>query len=341
MLSQGKALITAEFDPKAVERLKAMGYTVELAGWGHTRHPLSTDELIARIQGVSLLIVEVEEVTAEVIAAARELEVIAACRAAPVNVDITAATQRGIPVLATPGRNADSVADFCVGLMLALCRNICRGERHLRQFGWFVLGDEQPYFHFRGPEIGGKTLGIIGFGAVGRAFAQRARGLGMQVLVADPYIGQGALDGLAQLVSLETLLRESDVVSLHVPLNGETQGLLGAERLALMKPSAYLINTARAAVVDEEALFRALAEGHIAGAALDVFWEEPNIAPRWFALDNVVLTPHLAGAADDVKIRHSAMIIEDILALRRGEVPSRLVNPSVRSGRRARNEEVR
>lgn len=341
MLSKGKALITAEFDPKAIESLQAMGYDVELAGWGQTRHALSREELIAHMQGVSLLIVEVEEVSAEVIAAARELQVIAACRAAPVNVDVGAATQRGIPVLATPGRNADSVADFCIGLMLALCRNICRAERHLRQVGWFVHGDEQPYFHFRGPEIGGKTLGIVGFGAVGRAFARRARGLDMRVLVADPYIRQDALDGLAQLVPLETLLRESDVVSLHVPLNGETQGLLNAERLALMKSSAYLINTARAAVVDEDALFGALAAGRIAGAALDVFWEEPKIGPRWFGLENVVLTPHLAGAADDVKVHHSAMIIEDIMALRKGEAPARLVNPSVFSGRSVQDGEVR
>lgn len=341
MTNEGKALITAEFDPKAIASLQDMGYEVELAGWGQTRHALSRDELIAHMRGVSLLIVEVEEVSAAVIAAARELRVIAACRAAPVNVDIVAATQRGIPVLATPGRNADSVADFCVGLMLALCRNICRGERHLRQEGWFVHGDEQPYFHFRGPEIAGKTLGIIGFGAIGKAFARRARGLDMEVLVADPYIRQEALDGLARLVSLETLLRESDVVSLHVPLNGETLGLLNAERLALMKPSAYLINTARAAVVDEDALFGALAAGRIAGAALDVFWEEPKIAPRWFDLENVVLTPHLAGAADDVKVHHSAMIVEDIRALRRGDAPARLVNPSVFVGRNARHGEVR
>lgn len=341
MRNQGKALVTAEFDPKALESLRAMGYTIELAGWGQTRHPLSGDELLAHVRDVSLLIVEVEQVSAEVIAAAGELKVIAACRAAPVNVDIAAATERGIPVLATPGRNADSVADFCVGLMLALCRNICRGERHLRQRGWYVHGDEQPYFHFRGPEIAGKKLGIIGFGAVGRALARRARGLDMQVLVADPYIGQDALDGLARLVSLETLLGESDVVSVHVPLNGETLGLLNAERFALMKPSAYLINTARAAVVDEDALFEALVAGRIAGAALDVFWEEPEIAPRWFTLENVVLTPHLAGAADDVKVHHSAMIVEDIMALHRGEAPSHLVNPSVLSGWRARNREGR
>jgi len=327
--SKKRALITAEFDPRAVAKLREMGYEVKQIGWGQTHHALSPEELAAHMPGTTLLIVEVEKVTAAVMAAAPELAVIADCRSVPVNVDVSAATARGIPVLATPARNANSVADFCVGLMLALCRNISRAERHLRQKGWLVNGDEQPYFHFRGPEVEGKTLGLIGFGAVGRAFARRARGLNMRVLVYDPYVDDKSVNSLAQRVSLETLLTEADVISLHVPLNEETTGLLNAERLAMLKPSAYLINTARAGTVDEDALFNALASGQIAGAALDVFWNEPEIAPRWFTLDNVLLTPHLGGAADDVKVHHSAMVIEDLLTLEAGGVPSRLVNPEV------------
>ncbi|GAB4537700.1 MAG: 2-hydroxyacid dehydrogenase [Anaerolineae bacterium] len=322
-------MITAEFDPAAVVRLREMGYLVREAGWGQTRHALSTQELAALMPGTSVLIVEVEQVTAEIIAAAPELEVIATCRAGPVNVDVAAATARGIPVLTTPARNADSVADFAVGVMLALCRNICRGERHLRQHGWMVHGDELPYFHFRGPELGGKTLGLIGCGAIGRAFARRVRGFDMRVLVYDPYIDQTGLGELGRLASLERVLSQADIVSLHVPVTPETRALLNAERLALMKPTAYLINTARAAVVDEDALFTALASGRLAGAALDVFWDEPEIAPRWFSLDNVLLTPHLGGAADDVRVHHSAMILEDLQTLRAGGAPARLVNPEV------------
>lgn len=319
-----KALITAEFDPAAISRLEAMGYQVDLAGWGQTRRALSPQALAAMLPGVALLIVEVEQVSAQVIDAAPDLEVIAVCRARPVNVDLAAATAAGIPVLCTPGRNADSVADFAVGLLLCLARNICRAERHLRGRGWMVNGDELPYFHFRGPELSGKTLGLIGYGAIGRAFARRMRGFELRVLVYDPYVSQ-VEDG--ELTSLDRLLREADIVSLHVPVTEETRGMLGAAELALMKPTAYLINTARAAVIDEDALFDALANGRLAGAALDVFWDEPHIAARWFTLDNVLLTPHLAGAADDVKVHHSAMILEDLQALRAGQMPARVANP--------------
>ncbi len=329
MMDQKRALITAEFDPSAVTRLVAMGYRVDEAGWGQTRHALKPEELAALMPGTSLLIVEVERVTAEVIAAAPDLGVIATCRAGPVNVDVAAATDRGIPVLTTPARNAGSVADFALGAMLSLCRNIHRAERHLRQNGWMVAGDELPYFHFRGPEVAGKTLGLIGCGAIGRALARRVRGFDMCVLVNDPFIDQADLGDLGQLAPLETVLAEADFLSLHVPVTTETRGMINAERLAMMKPSAYLINTARAAVVDEDALFEALSSERLAGAALDVFWDEPKIAPRWFTLDNVLLTPHLGGAADDVKIHHSAMILQDIQTLDEGGVPARLANPEV------------
>ena len=331
MKHQKRALITAEFDPAEVARLGEMGYEVQETGWGQTRHALSGEELTSLMPGTSLLVVEVEHVSAGVITAGPELEVIATCRAEPVNVDVGAATARGIPVLTTPTRNADSVADFAVGLMLALCRNIHRAERHLRQYGWMV-GDELPYFHFRGPEISGRALGLIGCGAIGRALARRVRGFDMRVLVYDPYIDQAKLGDLGQLVSLETALTQADFVSLHVPVSPETKGLLNAERLAMMKPTAYLINTARAAVVDEDALFDALASCRLAGAALDVFWNEPEIAPRWFMLDNVLLTPHLGGAADDVKVHQSAMVLEDLQTLRAGGVPARVANPEALVG---------
>ncbi|MGD9046432.1 MAG: NAD(P)-dependent oxidoreductase [Anaerolineae bacterium] len=333
MTKQERALITAEFDPAAVARLEDMGYDVVQTGWGQTRQALTAEELAILMDGVSLLIVEVEQVTAEVIAAAPNLEIIATCRAGPVNVDVAAATARGIPVLATPARNADSVADFALGLMLALCRNISRAERHLRQKGWLVQGKEIPYFHFRGPEIAGKTLGLIGCGAIGRALARRVQGFDMRVLVSDPYLDPAVLADLGQLASLETVLAEADFVSLHVPVTQETRGLLDADRLALLKPTAYLINTARAAVIDEDALFDALASKRLAGAALDVFWDEPEMDPRWFSLDNVLLTPHLGGAADDVKIHQSAMIVTDLWTLQDDGAPARLANPEVVLGR--------
>jgi D-3-phosphoglycerate dehydrogenase len=324
-----KALILAEFDPAAIRALATLGYTVELAGWGQTRHALAEDTLIARIPDVALLVVEVERVTARVIAAAQQLEIIAACRARPVNVDVTAATARGIAVLSAPARNADSVAEFALGLLLAAGRHICRADRHVREHGWYV-GDEIPYFHFRGPELAGKTLGLVGCGSIGRKLAQRARALGMNVLAHDPYLAQDELADLGRLAPLDEVLAQADFLSLHVPVTDETEKIIGASELAQMKPTAYLVNTARAAVVDEAALYDALKKRQIAGAALDVFWQEPlPTGSPWLELDNVLLTPHVAGAADEVKNHHSAMVVEDVRTLRDGGCPARLVNPEV------------
>jgi len=324
-----QALVLAEFDPHAIPALEALGYAVKLAGWGQTRHALTEDELVALVPEVALLVVEVERITERVIAAAGRLEIIGVCRSQPVNVDVAAATARGIPVLATPGRNADSVAEFALGLILAIARSICRADRHLREHGWHV-GGEIPYFHFRGPELKGKTLGVVGCGAIGKALARRARALGMSVVGCDPYLCQEELGSLARLTTLHELLAQADFVSLHVPLNDETRGMIGAAELSRMKPTAYLINTARAAVIDEKALYDALRKGQIAGAALDVFWQEP-LPPDspWLKLDNVLLTPHLAGAADEVKVHHSAMVVEDVKTLLNGGRPIRLVNPEV------------
>jgi D-3-phosphoglycerate dehydrogenase len=324
-----QALVLAEFDPGGIPALKGLGYIVELAGWGQTHHLLAEDELVALIPDVALLVVEVEKVTEKVIAAAHRLEIIAACRARPVNVDVAAATARRIPVLSTPARNADSVADFALGLVLAVGRNICRADRYLRRHGWYV-GNEIPYFHFRGPELADRTLGLVGCGNIGRKLAGRAQALGMQVLAYDPYLARDDLADLGRLVSLGEVLAQADFLSLHVPITDETDGMIGMAEIAQMKPTAYLINTARAAVVDETALYKALQQHQIAGAALDVFWQEPLPADSpWLELDNVLLTPHLAGAADYVKVHHSAMVIEDVRTLLDGGCPARLVNPEV------------
>jgi D-3-phosphoglycerate dehydrogenase len=321
-----RALITAEFDQQAIRQLETMGFSVELAGWGQTRRVLGESELADLVSGVSLLVVEVEQVTRGVIAAAGDLEIIATCRAGPVNVDMAAATAAGISVLCTPGRNADSVADFVIGLFVALGRNIWQADNHLRRHGWHV-GADIPYFHFRGPELAHATLGLVGCGAIGRFVAQRARGLGMDVLGYDPFLCQQDVGEAIRLCHLPEVLEQADFLSLHVPLSEGTRSMIGGPELARMKPTSYLINTARAAVVEEEALFALLEERKIAGAALDVFWEEPlPDGSPWLRLDNVLLTPHIAGAADHVKVHHSAMVIEDVRTLLAGGQPARRVN---------------
>ncbi len=296
-----RALVTAEFTADGERRLAALGYDVVRAGWGVTRQALDREAYVAAARGAALLVTEIEVVDADVLDRLPDVRVVATARGGPVNVDLDACAARGIPVISTPGRNADSVADFTIGLLLSLARGIAAADRHLRDRGWLVDG-ELPYLHFRGPELARCTLGLVGLGAVGRRVRQRAEnGFGMRVLFSDPYV--------AGSTPLEELLAASDVVSLHCPRTPETRGLLDARRLALLRPSAYVLNTAGGGMVDETALAEALTAGRLAGAALDVFATEP--LPRdspLLSAPNLVLTPHLAGAADDV-VAHSTEII--------------------------------
>jgi D-3-phosphoglycerate dehydrogenase len=305
-----KALVTAEFRADGLEELRSLGYEPIHAGWGVTRSVMDAAELIAALDGVEVLICELETVDRAVFAVSPALKLVASCRGNPTNVDLDAAAERGVIVLCTPGRNAISVADFTLGLLLDHARRIGSAERQLREVGWMTQGD-LPYFHFRGPELDGRTIGLLGLGAIGRLVADRARGFGMNVIAFDPFVTEPPPD--VELVALDELLVRSDVVSVHCPLTPETRGLIGARELELMRSDAILVNTARAAVVDEGALLAALRARDIAGAALDVFWEEP-LAPDHpiRELDNVTITPHVAGAADDVQRHHARMILDDI-----------------------------
>lgn len=247
-----RALVTAEWTDEGTRRLAALGYDVVPAGWGVTRQALTAGQLVPAATHAQLLLVELEQ-----------------ARGSPTNVDVAACAARGIPVLCTPGRNADSVADFTIGLVLALARGIVAGDRHLRDEGWLV-GSELPYLHFRGPELAGRTLGVVGYGAVGRRVAHRASaGFGIQVVVHDPYAADVASLPLAEMLAV------ADVVTLHCPRSPETEGLLGERELGLMRRTSYLINTAGGSVVDEDALVAALRAGTLRGAALDVFGTEP------------------------------------------------------------------
>lgn len=323
-----RALVTAEFTPEGLARLEGLGYAVTTAGWGWTGEPLDGDGLAAAVDGSQLLVCEVEAVDAAVLASSG-LRVVATARGTPSNIDLDAATASGVPVLHAPGRNAGSVADFVVGLLLVQARGIARGQTHLRQRGWHVDG-QVPYLHFRGRELADLVVGLVGYGAVGRAVARRLRGgFGTRVLACDPPRPPEP-GGDAEAADLDALLAASDVVSLHVPDTPATRGLIGAEAFARMRSGALLINTARGRVVDEAALVDALRGGVIAGAALDVFATEP--LPRdhpLLGLDNVTLTPHLAGAADDVVAHHTRMICDDLERLAAGARPAHLANPAV------------
>ena len=307
-----RACVTAELTDDGERRLAALGYDVVRAGWGSTRQALDRDAYVDAARGSSLLVTEIEAVDATVLDALPEVRLVATARGGPVNVDLPACAARGIPVVFTPARNADSVADFVLGALLSLTRGIAAGERHLRDRGWDVEG-ELPYLHFRGRELSALALGIVGYGAIGRRVAQRARdGFGMRVLFTDP-----AADGGAPL---EQLLAQSDVVSLHCPRSPATSGMVDAQALARMRPGALLVNTAGGGIVDEDALVAALVDGRLGGAALDVFATEP--LPRDSPLlraPNLLLTPHLAGAALDVVAHHTEMVVGDVERWHRGE----------------------
>ncbi|HIH97587.1 MAG TPA: 2-hydroxyacid dehydrogenase [Thermoplasmata archaeon] len=331
-----KALITAAFHEDGLEILK--GHMDVLYESWKEKGKIYTDtsEFINKIkrEKADVLIVEVDTVDEDVLSAC-DVKIIGSCRANPVNVEVDAATEHGIPVFYTPGRNADAVADMTIALMLAQIRHLTEVDRVLKS-GEFFINTEEDFknflIRFSGPELGGKNVGIIGMGAVGFKVAQRLRhGFGAKILVYDPYVKEERLKAVeATAVDLETLLKGSDLVTLHVSVTPETEGMIGEKEFALMKPTAYFFNTARAFATDEDALYKALKDNRIAGAGLDVFDVEPvDSDNRFLELDNVTVTPHIAGQTVDV-VRHQAMMIaEDIARYLTGEEPLHIKNPEV------------
>jgi D-3-phosphoglycerate dehydrogenase len=282
--------------------------------------------IINAVKDVEILIVHNAPVTSDVIAAGEKLKVIGVTRGGPVNVDLEAATKRKIPVINAVGRNSDNVADYTVGLIIALVRNIVKGHVSLINGMWDWKLRE---YENAGFELHGKTLGIIGFGQIGKRVALRMRkGFDMNILVYDPYVDENEIELFGgKKVDLETLLRNSDIITIHARLTPETTGLIGEKEIALMKKPVYLINTARSAIVDQKALYKALKERKITGAALDVFDEEP-LSPDspLLKLDNVIVTPHIAWISKEMPVRATKKVVEDIIRFLKGEKPKYLYN---------------
>lgn len=283
-------------------------------------------EAFAEPAAVDAVIAGTEPIPAASLALAERLSILVRTGVGYDNVDVAAATERGIAVCVTPGANRLSVAELVIGLIFNCAREISRNAVSVRDGRW----DRRS-----GTEISGATLGVIGLGSIGKTVAELALGLGMRVLAFDPFLDREFLDRTGVVAApLETVLAESDFVTLHVMLTEQSRNMIDAERLALMKPTAHLINTARGGIVDERALADALRDGRIAGAALDVLEEEPP-APgsELLRLDNLLVTAHIAGATVESRDRSARSAAEQIVGFFAGEEPVGLVDPRYASAR--------
>ncbi|MDJ0652670.1 MAG: D-glycerate dehydrogenase [Xanthomonadales bacterium] len=317
-----KILVTRHVYPEAIELLQGCG---ELE-YHDSSSGLDRDTMLRAVADKQAVVCQLTDpMDAEVMDAAPELKVIANVAVGFDNIDVAAATERGIVVSNTPGVLTDTTADFAFTLLMAAARRVTEAERFLRDGRW----QQWEIDMFSGQDINHHTLGIYGLGRIGRCMARRATGFDMRVIYHDAVRADYDEQLGLKFVDKETLFRESDFVSIHVPLNDETRHCVGAPELALMKPTAILINTSRGPVVDELALAQALAEKRIAGAGLDVYENEPTVSPELLALDNLVMAPHIASASVKTRTRMCVMAAENAAAVINGERPPNPVNPEV------------
>jgi D-3-phosphoglycerate dehydrogenase len=317
------ALITAPFRGPGVERLAKVADLVIDPWIDHSPLRLYDEAKLAErveAEGATIVVCEGDKVGGPVLDL--PLVAIGSARGDPTNVDLPAATRAGVPVLHAPGRNADAVAEMTIALLLAVTRHLVPADRDVRD-GQIYRDGTIPYQRFRAWELAGRTVGLVGFGAVGRATAWRLEGLGMRVIASDPYASDATH-------SLDDLLAEADVVSMHAKVTPETAGMIDAAAIDRMRDGAVFINTARAALHDLDALTEALTVGKLAGAGIDHFdgeWLDPKHPIT--ALDNVVLTPHIGGATYDTEANHTAMLADDLVRLLAGDRPEHCINPEV------------
>jgi glyoxylate reductase len=325
-VTKPKVYVTRELPEKG---LKIILERFDAKVWPEYRPP-SKEEIIEKARDVDALVTLLtDKIDAEVFDAASKLKIVAQMAVGYDNIDVAEATKRGIYVTNTPGVLTETTADFAWALLLAIARRVVEADRYVRSGQWKVSWHPTM---FLGRDVYGATLGIIGAGRIGTAVARRAKGFNMKILYYDivPMPAEVEKELGAQRVDLETLLRESDFVSVHVPLTKETYHLIDEEKLRLMKKTAYLINNSRGPVIDEKALYKALKEGWIAGAALDVFEQEPTpVDNPLLKLDNVVVAPHISSASYETRSRMAEMVAENLIAFFEGRIPPNLVNPEV------------
>lgn len=316
-----KVLVTQRISQESLDTLAAR-FDVES---NQKDLPVSPVQLMRKLKDKEAAITLITDVISEkLLSAAPQLKVVSNVAVGYNNFDVAAATRRGVMLTNTPGAMDDTTADFAWCLILAAARRLIEADRLVRSGKW----TRWRFMSNLGFDIHGKTLGICGFGRIGRGVARRAAGFNMRVVYTGPRRAPEADERKlnATFVDKQTLLRESDIVSLHLPLFPETHHYVGAAELALMKPTAILVNTARGPVVDERALVKALKAGRIAGAGLDVYESEPKLAAGLAKLPNTVLAPHMASASVDTRLRMCNMAVANCTAALTGQRPPNLIN---------------
>ncbi len=310
-----KIFLTRKIPDDGIRILKNAGLDIEI--FPYDRIP-KKEEIIAGIKDADALIsLLADRIDKEIIDSAPKLKVIGNYAVGYNNIDVKYAKKKGIIVTNTPGVLTDATADLTFALILAAARRVVEGDKFMRQGkfkGWAPM-------LMLGKDVWGATIGIIGAGRIGQAVAKRAKGFNMRILYYS-HKRKEEMNGLrAKFVSLEELLRESDIITLHVPLTPETRHLIDYKEFELMKEGAILINTARGEVVNEEAMLKALKSGKLFAAGLDVFYNEPKVNPELFKLDNVVLTPHIGSATERTRRKMAEMVCSDVVRVLRGEEP--------------------
>jgi phosphoglycerate dehydrogenase-like enzyme len=288
---------------------------------------LTGKALSDRMHGEEIFITNEDKVNAEALDGNSNLRLIGTPSAGIDHIDVQAATERGIPVIYSPGGNADSVAEYAFALMLAISKRILRADGQLRKG---LTPKVEAYKPLMGVQLRAKTMGIVGVGSIGSRVAMMARAFGMEVLLFDPGVLRTRLEQFGKVVELDELLKESDFVTIHAPLTDQTCGMLGPEHFRMMKKTAFFVNTARGKIVNERALIEALRERRIAGAALDVQASEPlSRGSPLLTLDNVIVSPHIASYTREAQTYCDRVVQEDVIRFVRGERMRYLANPGV------------
>jgi glyoxylate reductase len=324
MMMSWNIYITRRIPESAIQLLRDVGLNINMFNEGRM---IPHDILKSKIEYCeALLCLLTDQITEEVIMAGKNLNIVANFAVGFNNIDIEAATRRRIAVTNTPGVLTDSTADLAFAMILTISRRIAEAERFLRLgrfYGWDPM-------LMLGSELNGKTLGIIGAGRIGSSVARRASGFNLKLVYTDTKQNlQIEKNFKAVQMDLDELIKTSDFITIHVPLNNTTHHLINHDRLEMMKKSAYLINTSRGPVVDEEALLTVLKAGRIAGAALDVFEFEPEVTPGLLEMENVLLLPHIASATIETRTKMALIAAKNIIAAFQGQKPPNLVNPQI------------